>query len=357
MNTKILYIVTSTKNDIYFEQAWASAWSVRHYSPSAKIVLLADSDTLNAVKNSSRKNGLALFDEIIAVDFEPHVSNKVRSRYLKTSMRNIVSGDFLFIDSDTVVTGSLDYVDAFDFDLGMVPDLHCPVSRHPFESGIKNTAKKLFDLDVSDDMLYFNSGVVFAQDSSKVHNFFHCWHKNWERSCNKGMVLDQPALLKTDIEMGGFIKIMDGNLNCQILGSIAYLHTAKIVHFFNTTWSNAVLSPFFGKELYLQIKREGCISDEVERIILSCKSSFSSPSMPIQLDDMKFWFTSAYRAFKILCDSKCMALILNFLGKVFLKIHKLANNKRYNGGGYNCKTVFNRHAEAELLVSAFVEAA
>ena len=35
MKTKIVYVVTTSDTDIYFEQAWLSAWSVRQYEADA----------------------------------------------------------------------------------------------------------------------------------------------------------------------------------------------------------------------------------------------------------------------------------------------------------------------------------
>ena len=91
---KFLYILTSNEKDIYYEQTLVSVLSLRHYNPQAFITLLVDDKTdKNLVGfRSEIKN---LIDEYKVVPFDDRLSNMVRSRFLKTNMRNLIEGDFL----------------------------------------------------------------------------------------------------------------------------------------------------------------------------------------------------------------------------------------------------------------------
>ena len=54
---------------------------------------------------------LPLVDNIVMRKFSEEINNRERSRSLKTNLRHIVSGDYLFIDTDTIITGDLSFVD------------------------------------------------------------------------------------------------------------------------------------------------------------------------------------------------------------------------------------------------------
>lgn len=88
---------------------------------------------------------------------------------------------------------------------------------------------------------------------------------------------DQPALCKTNIDMGYPVTEMSGDMNSQVQASVKYLHTAKVLHFFSC-WrgTSSSISPFFDSQFFVEIGQKG-ITIEVKNLILNCKNSFSSP--------------------------------------------------------------------------------
>lgn len=50
MKTKVAYVVVSSPNDIYLEQAYVSMFSLKHHMPDAYIVLLTDRLTSESLK-------------------------------------------------------------------------------------------------------------------------------------------------------------------------------------------------------------------------------------------------------------------------------------------------------------------
>lgn len=324
MNTKLVYVVISNDQDIYLEQAWASAYSARYHNPHAYIVFVTDEETHNSILQTPRKGVMSVINEIIDIPFQENVSNIQRSRYIKTNLRNLIEGDILFIDTDTVITGNLEEIDRWQINIGAVQDLHCSFNKFPFAGGVRIALKKIYGISyVKKDTEYFNSGVLYIKDNSITRNFFSAWHKNWKLGLSKGLATDQQSLIKTVNDIPHVITSISGNYNCQVLGSIQYLHTSKIVHFFNAKWNDNSLNPFFDKEIYLKIKSNKGITPDIEYQLLHCKEQFVSPSAPICLNDMIIWKSPAFYLLRwIKLHSNLLYRAIQFTSRVFVWIIK-----------------------------------
>lgn len=278
MKTKIVYVVASTDHDIYLEQAIVSAWSARYYNPDATIVLVCDQDTHATMQTGIRQQySSQLFDEVIVQEFKSEQGMMERSRWMKTSLRQIVKGDFLFLDSDTIVCADLSEADHYCFDIGMVPNNNCLFHDDFMYDTFVSRMKMIFGTDISDHEYFFNGGVAFVRDTENAHRFYDLWFNHWKSTIKQSFMRDQPALCQTNIEMGYPIAQMAGDMNCQVQVSIQYLHTAKIMHFFSC-WrdSGSMLSPFFDNNFYLGIKTDG-LTAKIQSLIINCKTSFHSP--------------------------------------------------------------------------------
>ena len=104
---KYVYVLTSNETDFYAEQAVVSIYSLKKFNSGCFVVLVVDSSTNENLING-RELVKNLVDEVIVIDIPPLFSNHQKSRFLKTSLRDIISGDFIFIDTDTIILGSLD---------------------------------------------------------------------------------------------------------------------------------------------------------------------------------------------------------------------------------------------------------
>lgn len=285
MRTKIVYVVSSSLNDVYWEQVWLSAWSVKIKNPSARISLVGDTTTFEIARNSYRINSFELFDDFISHEFDDATTNMERSRWLKTNLRSIIKGDFLYIDSDTIITDDLSEVDGFDFDIGMIYDLHLGPSTDPELHKWHNWLyKKAYGHEYPIEVPYYNGGVIYAKDNEKAKLFFKKWHENWEITGNKVGFKDQTPLAKTVYELKEPISPMSGIYNCQICNCIRYLHNAKIVHFFNHAWYKPAIHPLMILETYKQIQTKGNIPEELKEIALNCKSQFFIVSPPLGME-------------------------------------------------------------------------
>ena len=279
MQTTIVYVLVSNEKDIYLEQLWLSLYSLRLYNPDAKAVLLTDYKTEASLVGKRSKVKEYLTD-IQVVDVPYEYSPKERSRYIKTSFRKYLSGNLLFLDTDTIIAEDLSDVDQCSADVACVLDYHAPLNSLIEGDAIRKRILDIFGEDVSDEQQYFNSGVMFVRDTPHVHQLFDIWHEKWKHSAfAKNQCFDQPALLVANKQCGHIIQELDGIYNCQVLASIQYLHHAKIVHFFNNQWEGkSELSPFFRDEVYLQIKEKGDIPENIKAYAADCRAAFLSPT-------------------------------------------------------------------------------
>ena len=128
MKAKLVYVLTCAPEKNYIEQALLSVFTARHYNPSANIILIVDDQT-NTLFTGRREEILNYTSEKIVVNLDPALSMMDKSRWLKTSVRNLVKGDFLFIDCDTLITQSLEDIDKCEYPVAAVPESHLPIKK------------------------------------------------------------------------------------------------------------------------------------------------------------------------------------------------------------------------------------
>lgn len=286
MKTQIVYTLISTEKDIYLEQALVSIYSCRLHNPEAKIILITDNQT-DITLIGKRASINKYINNKIIVSCPNNYSNKEKSRYLKTTIRQNLSGDFLFLDCDTVVCSSLSDIDNINAEIAMVPDTHVKYEDYPFYNYMNNLLMNLYQTDVSQDDYYFNSGAMFVRDTPLTNKLFKLWNKYWDESRQKGIKTDQQALFKVNHDLGNVIQQLPGIYNCQIGLSIQYFYEAKVLHYFNAQMlSKTDMSPFFMKEFYEQVKLDGNITPKTKSLIENCKKQFISPSMIISRTEM-----------------------------------------------------------------------
>lgn len=235
MKTKIVYILVSSSDDIYLEQAYVSMYSVKYYMPDAHIFLLMDRQTEMSL-TSVRSGGLKYVDEVISVDVEKDYSPQQRSRILKTSVRKYVEGDFLFIDTDTIVTKPLYKIDFMKSDLAACWDTHAPFLENPYRNMCIEHGKRL-GWPIEKEKVYFNTGVIYVKDNEYTHKFYELWNMNWLEGCKKGVNMDQPSFAQTNYMFGHPVQTLDDVWNCELKHGIRFLKDAKIVHYLCTNVS------------------------------------------------------------------------------------------------------------------------
>lgn len=318
MNTKFVYVVVADKYSVFLEEAYASIWSLKYHNADAHVTVVMDDRTKSYYENTAYTELKTIIDEVIPVPFDSDVNNHVRSRWLKTNLRSLVKGDFLFLDTDTIITGNLRQIDNLSVLIGAVYDSHRKLPEIQLKKFLSKNAKKYFEILEFDACLsYFNSGVLLVKDVPEVYEFFRKWHNNWQISNRKGYKYDQLPLYVTDMQMGGVISPISDVYNYQVSQSLRFLYSSLILHFYPDGKRNLVDShPFFGEEWYKAIKVEGTLSFYKKRDIENCKNLFSLETKLIGGSEVNLWATSSVALLKRIYRCKPMFFITNNLSRI-----------------------------------------
>lgn len=322
MKTPIVYVLISSEKDFFLEEFWVSLFSLRRFHPKDAVWVLTDEPTSKRIEERSELS--KLISEVKVIPMPENYDGRLRSRTLKTSVRNLIDGDFLTIDTDTVICQPLDEVDDLSIkNIGMVPEMHGPFKNHITYSYITNELKRIYDTDVSEAPYWFNSGCMLVRDNDFTRDFFRKWNEEWKvATFEKNASSDQRPLLKVEHDYGYVIEKLPDVYNCQVALSIQYLHEAKILHFWHMKdffFFDLSYSPFANKYVYKQVKEHKAITPEIAELIANCKNSFASPSMVVGRKDIDFLMSPFNSVLaKAYSESKLMHW---FLGKLITGVN------------------------------------
>lgn len=231
MRTKLVYVLTCAPEKHYIEQALMSVFSARHWNPDAHIVLIVD-DLTDKLLVGKRAELLDYVSEKRVVPFEDDsLSPMYRSRWIKTQVRSMIAGDYLFVDSDTICQRSLNGVDTIACEVGAVLESHLKVSDY-CEGLYKSTkrATAALGVDLDEEQQYFSSGVLLVRDTMKAYELYERWHRYWKEGITVGLKIDQPALAKANREMGHYIQLIPDTYNCILFIRPPFVRDAHILH-------------------------------------------------------------------------------------------------------------------------------
>lgn len=281
MKTKIVYALVSTPNDLYYEQLILSLHSLRKHNPETNVVVVVDRDTYNNLHDRPIK--LSDYEvSILVVDTPADCTNMQKNRFIKTNLRNLVVGDFLYVDSDTIICDSLEELDSLECELGAVVDAH----SHPYPESVKNYLYENSHLMGWDNILsttLYNGGLMYAKDTETAHEFYRLWHAHWLECVEKGYSKDQLSLRKTYHDFP-VIKRLDDCWNCMVKDhGTPYLEKAKIIHYFYETLNDNY--PLSLNSVLATIKLYGTIPPFVEYFLSSPKRMLCSADQYCYLED------------------------------------------------------------------------
>ena len=261
MQTKLVYVLTCAPEATYIEQALISIWSARYHNPDAHIVLLVD-DLTNELLVGKRAEVLEYIEDINA-------TMMYRSRWIKTSVRQLVEGNFLFIDCDTIVVQSLAEVDQFDLEIGAVLDNHRPISKFDvLERNSIIARANTLNWDFRELERYYSSGVLFVKESKNTHQFYQLWHKNYLHSSQFGVSIDQISMERAKQEIS-IISDIDDTWNTIMFVRPKFIEQARIIHFPSLD-NNSFL---FSKRVLEYVKNNG-LTDYIKYYVLHPLQSY-----------------------------------------------------------------------------------
>ena len=329
MKTQIVYVLVSSEKDVFLEELWVSVWSLRRYEPDVTVNVIVDEPT--AVRVKANVELMALITNVVVADVPEKYTPKERSREIKTRIRDLIKGDFFYVDTDTVICKPLGDIDNCEYDVAGIPDSNVLLKDNPFAGGMISSVKEIFGSDVSNCEYFINGGVIYAKDNQVAHELFRCWNKNWTYSCfEKGNSQDQPALWQSDHEMGNVIKLLPDVYNSQVAMSLQYFADAAIVHFLHMNFiPDQSYSPYFSLKIYKDIKMAGRLTSDIKELIINCKSSFASLTMPVGRDQLLFLFTPMGKTFvQIYKDGGIASWFMLKIYKLLEMLHKLSSKSK-----------------------------
>lgn len=299
MKTQILYVLVSDAEDFYAEQLYISLVSLRKNAPGAVATVLTDQTTHEALSNRGKmgKRLLEIADNWVVASLDPTAAKEYRSRLLKTGMRQYIEGDFLFIDTDTIIAKPLDGIDDIPYELALCPDHHCRLQDNPEKDAIKSRCLKIGE-DLSRSDFYFNSGVILARDTASVRDFFTAWQKNYLQGRESGVKTDQQSLAKTlrALKPG----VLEGEWNCQLPYGVRYMGSALVFHYFagNAASSGDRLFLLNDPAVLARVRESEEIPADVAAVIDDFFKGLPEVSLLIGQKDMDFRTTRRYKDLK-----------------------------------------------------------
>lgn len=317
MKTKIVYVCASSLDDYYFEQTALSAYSLRLHQPDAHVVLVVDQHTREAIRGK-RENLLMFFTDVKTVQVPEEYNQHQCSRYLKTTLREHIQGDFLYIDSDTVVCEPLDAIDDYPGELWAAIDKHLPLAVHPRRKNTDYNLEKFYNYKRGQkDVNFFNSGLIFAKETEAVHKFYAEWHRLWKEGLSKGIGIDQPSLLIANAHCGYLMQELEGIWNCQVMDNgLKYLFKAKIIHYF----ASYILGEGYllkDSDIYKAMKLSGEISEVTKNMVVHAKECFADRVTIVSGKEADFLETKIHTCYQF------HPFIFNLIERILVILFKL----------------------------------
>lgn len=320
---QILYVVTFDDSNYCFEQAILSMCSLRMHNPQAIIRLVTDPDSASLI-TGWRKNVLDEYHCVVSVVEVPERFNKLeRSRFLKTNLRLLIEGDFLFIDTDTIICRPLDDVKKAEGDICAVLDSHLLLDEN-LSFRTENFRFKKAGIDTRNDHEYFNSGVMWVRDTPAVRDFYRCWSRLWmELLDDKKIHYDQMSLYLTNRQFGHLVRPMDGEWNCQLGGwFLNYLSDAYIIHYYAS--SNSHPHKFYNfkyVKMYEELRGHGRVTDTLHEALRHPRQQFNAHYLLLSGDDLKD-FERSKACFDLCVESPRRFWLIDKLARLLKKTYK-----------------------------------
>ena len=106
MKLQLVYVLISSESDFFLEEFWVSLFSLRRFHPKDKVVVLTDHPTAERVRD--RPQLASMITDLKIIDLPDDYDGRLRSRTLKTSVRNLIDGEvnvFLQLNINSAISG------------------------------------------------------------------------------------------------------------------------------------------------------------------------------------------------------------------------------------------------------------
>jgi hypothetical protein len=253
----VCFVLTAKHLGLYADMAAVAALSVRRLHPQAQIILVTDEPTARAIDHHSHALGNIVTEIVVrptGTD-DPVVS----SRHLRTVLRQLIKGDYLYLDTDAIAVRPLDRGWPRRADLAMARDRNQRGITPLALPGVEKLRVKLaweFRMD-----RYLNAGVMFVRDTPASHAFYAEWHRRWKQALSLGIGQDQFSLNSASTKGIATIAILPDRDNWVTHSTAMLRGRARIFHFFASVYGDEVPGNTLLGHLINRFQRDGALDE------------------------------------------------------------------------------------------------
>ncbi|HKR07039.1 MAG TPA: hypothetical protein VJY62_20545 [Bacteroidia bacterium] len=263
LSMQFLYVLTTNGRDDFINMNYLSAALLRYNHPEAKIFVACDNQSAELLKQS-KHSLLKLVNGIIECS-TPDGNPVWRNRYVKCRMRQLLKGDFLYLDGDTLPIKPLHELFETNSDFAAA-------SNHStsFDKNFANRERKIF-VDNGwklPNAYYVNGGVLFWRDSKKSHELSELYINKWTEASINNLHFDQPSLNSALIDWDQQFTILSNKYNAQYMGNCSAAIDASIWHPYMSMKSDSP-PDYFKKSIKMLKKSKELKKKYLQRIVNS----------------------------------------------------------------------------------------
>ncbi|MCY6380222.1 hypothetical protein [Hoeflea prorocentri] len=270
-------VVDPPGSEIYADLSIISSNALRKLHPDAQIIWLSckGADEFNA----QLREELSRLEIEVRCIFRDKRYPFLTSRYIKTQIRQLVDGDFLFLDADTLPISNIDHLFATEADIALAWD----VDGEPWSGQLSRWTNQSTYRELGwrhHDEGYFNSGVALFKDTCKAHEVGKLWHRSWyEARIKCGRLQDQPSLNYVLSCAAPTIEVLPGAYNA-IIGKPeeGWLDGARIMHFCCSNYDGLPQEHMVLRKLLDVWRRDGRFDVDTFLQCVETESPFLVPS-------------------------------------------------------------------------------
>ena len=209
---RFCYVLTTTGRDTFADMTYASAMFLRQVHPEAEVICLCDAPSHRALE-ASQHSLLEVVDRTQSVETLDG-SPGYRNRFVKTQMRQVVEGDFVYLDADTLVVRHVDEMLACTAPMGAIANHSSAGDPAEIPSDERSIIEMMgWPLPRQS---YINGGVLLLRDCETTRRFGGLWHNKWLELTRHGQYRDQPSLNSALTDSGIDFDLLDSRFNGQI---------------------------------------------------------------------------------------------------------------------------------------------
>jgi hypothetical protein len=265
-----VYVLSSSGDDYFPEITAVSIASLRLLCPDARIAVISDRQT-SAVNSPGLAAIRPVVDDFLVVD-TPNQNPFVRSRFLKASIRSLVPGQLLYLDSDTVIMRSPAAIWRVDADVAAAPDLSTVGKPFPASDAQEGATPKLgWKLS---QQPHLNAGVIYFADTKASCAVGEQFHKSWLEYCRvTGNHHDQLSFNHAIHAVEARLSILPSIYNAQISMNVLALRGAVIVHYFTSNLVNS--QETIAHTLARRLKHDGILDTTILRTAIESRNPWT----------------------------------------------------------------------------------